>query len=159
MKSKRKRTRIEAEVSRAIKNGIDVSEYFLDSKNIIRGVYGLFCKKENEKYCFYIGRSYDISARVFGYEGHITMYNSHNYEKSVPKMIHEKINDGWKISIHILAFVKYEGDNYYRDMQRLAFAEYKLIEEHQEKGECLYQLPEGTWITEENWNNNYRKNV
>lgn len=159
MRTKQKRKRIETEVSKAIKNGIVVSEYFLDSRNVIRGVYGLFCEKKNDKYCFYIGRSFDISTRLFGFYGHVTMFNNHDCEKIVPKLIQERINEGWKISIKILAFVEYEGDNYYRDMQRLAFAEYKLIEEYQEKGECLYQLPEGTWIKEENWNTNYRKNM
>ncbi|MFV0342055.1 MAG: hypothetical protein ACK5JH_04075 [Anaerocolumna sp.] len=41
------------------------------------------------------------------------------------------------------------GDNYFRDMQRLTYVEYRLIAECQEKRECLRQLSEGTWITED----------
>lgn len=155
--TKKRRTSIEDEISKAMENGINVAEHFLDSRNVIRGVYGLFCEKGNEKRCFYIGRSFDISARIFGFYGHITMFNHNNCEKGVPKLIQEKIDDEWNISIEILAFVKYKGDNYYRDMQRLAFAEYKLIEEYQEKGECLHQLPEGTWISENKWKTDYQK--
>lgn len=42
-------------------------------------------------------------------------------------------------------------------MQRLAFAESKAITEFQDKGECLFQLSEGSWISEDTWNELYRK--
>lgn len=36
-------------------------------------------------------------------------------------------------------------------MQRLAYEEYKVIEEYQEKNEALYQLPEENWIKQCKW--------
>ena len=45
----------------------------------------------------------------------------------------------------------YEFDNYYRDMQRLAYEEYKVIEEYQNKNQALHQLPEGNWIKLNRW--------
>ncbi len=74
------------------------------------------------------------------------MFNAGYYEKLVPKLIYEHICNGYSIVIRVLERVDYIGGNFYRDMQRLAFAEMKLIEGYQINGLCLYQLPEGRWI-------------
>ncbi|WP_097014308.1 hypothetical protein [Anaerocolumna aminovalerica] len=148
-------SKIIEEIQKAKDNSITVPKE-LNNRDVIRGIYGIFSQKNDEKICLYIGRSYSIADRLFGSAGHITMYNNDNYEKLVPKLILDSINNGCCITIEILEVVEYEGDNYYRDMQRLAYAEIRLIEEYQEKNECLKQLPEGTWISEDNWNKRYK---
>lgn len=148
-------SKIIEEIQKAKDNSITVPKEF-NNRDVIRGIYGIFSEKDDEKICLYIGRSYSIADRLFGSGGHITMYNNDNYEKLVPKLILDSINNGCCISIEVLEVVKYKGDNYYRDMQRLAYAEIRLIEEYQEKKECLRQLPEGTWISEDNWNKRYK---
>lgn len=128
--------------------GIDLSENLLCGEPI-RGIYGFFKQKAGVKKCFYIGRSYDIAARIFQ---HII-----DTEKLVFELIEKYQAHGYQISAEILEVVQYEGDNYYRDMQRLAFSEYNLIEQYQRKGECLHQLPEGSWISEANWEKRYKQ--
>ncbi len=148
-------SKIKDEIQKAKDNRITVSKELYNG-DVIRGIYGIFSEKDDEKICLYIGRSYNISYRLFGSDGHITMYNNDNYEKLVPKLILDSINNGCCITLEILEVVEYKGDNYYRDMQRLAYAEIRLIEEYQERKECLWQLPEGTWISEDNWNKRYK---
>lgn len=147
-------SKIIEEIRKAKDNNIIIPKE-LNSSDAIRGIYGIFSKKDDEKICLYIGRSYSIVDRLLGSSGHITMYNNDNYEKLVPKLILDSINNGCCITIEILEVVEYKGDNYYRDMQRLAYAEIRLIEEYQEKKECLKQLPEGTWISKDKWNKRY----
>lgn len=148
-------SKIIEEIQKANDNRIIVPKE-LNNQDVIRGVYGIFSEKDDKKICLYIGRSYSIANRLFGSYGHITMYNNNNYEKLVPKLILDNINIGCCIAIEILEVVEYKGDNYYRDMQRLAYAEIRLIEEYQQRKECLWQLPEGTWISEDNWNKRYK---
>lgn len=148
-------SRIIEEIQKANNNGITVPME-INNRDVIRGVYGIFSEKDGEKKCLYIGRSYHITDRLFGSNGHITKFNNNNYEKLVPQIILDSINNGYCVTIEILEVVNYKGDNYNRDMQRLAYAETKLIEEYQEKGECLRQLPEGTWIPEDTWNIRYK---
>lgn len=156
-KTKRKRVGIVTEVEIALKNDIGVPVLCKNSQNIIRGIYGFFAVCEDKEHCLYIGRSYDISGRIFGSDGHVTKYNHQIKKNLVPHLIDETRKHGWKVDVRILEIVKYKGDNYYRDMQRLAYAEYRLIEEYQKKERCLYQLPEGTWMKKKNWDANYSK--
>ncbi len=149
-------SKIIEEVQKAKNSRINVPEE-INNRDVIRGVYGIFSEKNDEKICLYIGRSYNIADRLFGSGGHISTFNNNNYEKLVPKLMLDSINNGYCITIEILEVVEYKGDNYYRDMQRLAYAEIRLIEEYQGKEECLKQLPEGTWISEANWNILYKK--
>ena len=110
---------------------------------VVRGVYEFYaCKESGNKHCFYVGRAVDISRRIYD---HIT-----NPEGLVFQKIQQYQEEGSTIIIEIKK-VDYELDNYYRDMQRLAYAEYERIETHQKNGECLYQLPEGNWISKDKW--------
>lgn len=149
-------SRIADEIQRAKNNKIIVPDE-LNDHDVIRGVYGIFSEKEDESTCLYIGRTYSIADRLFASGGHISMFNSGQYENLVPKMVYENIKKGYHIIIKVLKVVEFKGDNYYRDMQRLAYAEMELIEKYQQAGQCLWQLPEGTWISEEKWNKRYKK--
>lgn len=149
-------SRITDEIQRARTNKITVPDE-LNDHDVIRGIYGIFSEKDDDSICLYIGRSYSIADRLSASGGHICMFNSGCYKKLVPKMINESMMNGYHINIKILEVVEFVGDNYYRDMQRLSFAEANLIEEYQLAGQCLQQLPEGTWISEEKWNKRYKK--
>ena len=146
--------------------GVIIPEVII--KKDIRGVYGFFevDKDNNTTVCLYIGRSYNIRERLFGSKGHFTRYF---YEQEqgdklndkdkylVPRFIRSCLEKGKTLEIRVLKKVAYKGDNYYRDMQRLAYAELREIEKAQKRGECLNQLPEGTWISEDTWNKNFKK--
>jgi len=71
--------------------------------------------------------------------------------KQVTKFIQENLERKNKIIIIVLKEVKYKGDNYYKDMQRLASAENMLIDEYQKQDECIQQLPEGRWLKLGTW--------
>lgn len=110
---------------------------------VVRGIYQFFTRKESgEKHCFYVGRSADISKRIYE---HISKSGC-----LVFKLIQKYKTEGNIITIEIEE-VKYKGENYYRDMQRLAYAEYKCIEKHQRNGDCLNQIPEGTRMSKKTW--------
>ena len=47
--------------------------------------------------------------------------------------------------------VKCQYDDYYKDMQRLVFAEYYHISRYQELNQCLEQLPDGSNMDEKVW--------
>lgn len=125
----------------------------------VRGIYGIFLEKDDVRLCLYIGKSYDIADRLFGSGGHITRFIMHEYDKLVPQLIRDNKDNGNKIVVEILERVEYQGDNFARDMQRLAYAEISLIEEYQKKGECLQQLPEGTRMKESTWVAKYKKEI
>ena len=124
----------------------------------IRGVYGIFsCDVDNKnENCYYIGRAADIRSRFFDAGGHL-----HNFiwsksgkeitMKLVEKLIKDILKDKKQVEIKVIKEVPYEFDNYYRDMQRLAYEEYKVIEEYQNKNQALHQLPEGNWIKLNRW--------
>lgn len=150
-------SKIIEEIQRAKDNGISVPSK-LNDNDIIRGIYGIFSENANESICIYIGRTYSIAHRLFDSGGHFSQFNNGDYEKLVPKLIHGYMSQGNRIVIRILDVVEYVGDNYYRDMQRLAFAETKQIEHYQMKNQCLWQLPEGTWLSEEKWEAKYGQN-
>lgn len=69
------------------------------------------------------------------------------------KIVESLIKDKKRVKIKVIKEVPYEFDNYYRDMQRLAYEEYKVIEEYQNKNQALHQLPEGNWIKLNRWEN------
>ena len=116
----------------------------LDVKKPIRGVYGIFDGKE----CLYVGRAYSVYSRFFDYGGHVQMMMNGNY----PIMkIRLALQERKKLYVKILKQVPFEGKNYYRDMQKLAYAECCVIETYQRRNQCLEQLPEGRWMTKELW--------
>lgn len=133
----------------------------------IRGIYGIFSLTDSTKKCIYIGRAANIASRMLSNEGHLSDFYSYSLSElknmalpaMVPQLILDEILAGKKICIEIIEKVPYVGDEYHKDMQRLAFAESKAITEYQDKGECLYQLPEGSWISKDTWNELYRKRL
>ena len=124
----------------------------------IRGVYGIFsCDVDNKnENCYYIGRAADIRSRFFDAGGHFHNFIWSKSDKEitmkiVENLIKEILKDKKQVKIKVITEVPYEFDNYYRDMQRLAYEEYKVIEEYQNKNQALHQLPEGNWIKLNRW--------
>lgn len=136
-------------------------EILIDKKIInsnIRGVYGVFSYDENNQneHCYYIGRAADIRSRFFDAGGHFHNFIWSESDKEitmkiVENLIKDILKDKKQVKIKVIKEVPYEFDNYYRDMQRLAYEEYKVIEEYQNKNQALHQLPEGNWIKPNNW--------
>lgn len=141
------------------KLGLLPSEILIYKKIInsnIRGVYGIFSCDKN-KHCHYIGRAADIRSRFFDVGGHFNNFilgNTSNKQMSMKiteNIIKDILKGGKLVKIEVIKEVPYQFDNYYRDMQRLAYEEYKIIEEYQVKNEALHQLPEGNWIKPCKW--------
>lgn len=152
-------SKITERIQEAERNDVFISDV-LKNESDIRGIYGIFSLKNDEKTCLYIGRAHNIINRFFDYNGHIAGYlrNNGKDNKLISRLINDSRNKKCTIFIDMLEKVEYQGDDYYRDMQRLVYAEYKWIEKYQRQGECLNQLPEGNWIKKEYWVNNYKKN-
>ena len=112
-------------------------------------------KKNN--HCHYSGRAADIRCRFFDAGGHFHNFiwgNTSNKQvtmKLTENIIKDILKDGKLVEIEVIKEVPYQFDNYYRNMQRLAYEEYKVIEEYQVKNEALHQLPEGNWIKQCKW--------
>ena len=136
-------------------------EILIDEKIInsnIRGVYEIFsCDVDNKnENCYYIGRAADIRSRFFDAGGHFHNFIWSKSDKQitmkiVENLIKDILKDKKQVKIKVIKEVPYEFDNYYRDMQRLAYEEYKVIEEYQNKNQALHQLPEGNWIKLNRW--------
>ena len=114
-------------------------------------------KIKKNKHCHYIGRAADIRCRFFDAGGHFHNFiwgNTSNKQvtmKLTENIIKDILKDGKLVEIEVIKEVPYQFDNYYRNMQRLAYEEYKVIEEYQVKNEALHQLPEGNWIKQCKW--------
>lgn len=121
------------------------------------GVYKFFRVKENEEFCFYIGKSTDIAYRLLGSSsGHIYMYLNNNISKTVPSKIKEYLKDGYDIKVKIIE-VDYFDSSFSKAAHRLALAELQEIVKYQEKGQCQFQVPEGVGTNEEKfWMGNYK---
>ena len=105
----------------------------------VRGIYGIFIEDKGQKKCVYVGKAENLYNRMFKSDGHIV---------NIKKGIHfnSQLKQGQNIIIEVLEEVPYnKGDcsieDYNRDMQSLASAEYHHIDFYQNKGECLWQLP------------------
>lgn len=145
-------------IKEAEKHGIYITDA-LKVTGDIRGIYGIFSLINDKKTCLYIGRSYNVLDRLFGSSGHISkyIYNNCKGKNLISKLINDAKQGNCNILIDLIKEVKYKGDNYYRDMHRLVYEEYKSIEDYQKKGECLYQLPEGKWMSKEKWEKEVKK--
>ena len=115
----------------------------------VRGIYGIFIKDKGQKKCVYVGKAENLYNRMFKSDGHIV---------NIKKGIHfnSQLKQGQNIIIEVLEEVPYnKGDcsieDYNRDMQSLASAEYHHIDFYQNKGECLWQLPEGKHLSFDEW--------
>ena len=127
------------------------SKNILDGTDDIVGVYGFFACRDEEKICFYVGKSVTVFGRLFkASDGHIYQYlryldtnNKGWLEKLVPNKIDEYLNAGYNIKVEILERVNYSDSEYSRAAHRLALAELEQIVYYQEQGQCLDQQPEG----------------
>lgn len=119
----------------------------------VRGIYGIFIEDKGQEKCVYVGKAENLYNRMFKSDGHIV---------AIRKGIHfnpqlnQALGQGKIIVIEVLEEVPYnKGDcsieDYNRDMQSLASAEYHHIDFYQNKGECLWQLPEGKHLSFDEW--------
>lgn len=114
----------------------------LTTRSCVRGVYGFFAVKMNEEIPFYIGKSNNIFLRMFGRSSHLNSYIRGLRNTPVLQNIEKYLETDYHIEIKILKKVKYKGDNFESDANRLALAELKELVEYQDKGFCLVQLSE-----------------
>ena len=119
----------------------------------VRGIYGIFIEDKGQKKCVYVGKAANLYNRMFKSDGHIV-----NIKKGIHfnSQLKQALEQGQNIIIEVLEEVpSIKGDYteaaYNCDMQRLASAEYKYIDFYQNKGECLWQLPEGKHLSFDEW--------
>ena len=119
----------------------------------VRGIYGIFIEDKGQKKCVYVGKAENLYNRMFKSDGHIV-----NIKKGIHfnSQLKQALEQGQNIIIEVLEEVpSIKGDYteaaYNCDMQRLASAEYKYIDFYQNKGECLWQLPEGKHLSFDEW--------
>lgn len=137
---------------------IVIEKKILDWENPIRGIYGIFTRENEAVYCAYVGRANNIYNRFFsskGNPGHLVKIKNNNYKNEKVKQALEK--KAVIIEIKVLEEVKCQYDDYYKDMHRLAFAEYNHIRKYQELNQCLEQLPDGRNMNKDVWDVEYRK--
>ena len=130
-----------------------VEQKILDSKNPIRGIYGIFVLDKNNERCVYVGRSGNIYLRMFSTDdAHLLKLRKGICENH--EMNNAMKNSNEKIEIRVLAEVPCLYDNYNKDMQRLASKENFYIDYYQGLNQCLEQRPDGRnkdleiWLTE-----------
>lgn len=136
-----------------LRNKIDVAEEIINWENPIRGIYGIFIKDNAGVYCAYVGRTNNMYLRFFSgtgeYKGHlVSIRNGDCKNKRITDALENK---DATIVIKVLEEVKCQYDNYNKDMQRLAFAEYYHISKYQELNQCLEQLPDGRNMDRAKW--------
>ena len=123
-------------------------------KDIV-GVYKFFAILEDEKVCFYIGKSTNIRERLLSSNGHIHLFFKDS-DKLVPSEIKNYLNEKYKIVVEIIK-VNYYDTEFTRASHRLALVELAEIVKYQSQGQCLKQLPEGVSDNEfKYWENNYK---
>ena len=119
----------------------------------VRGIYGIFIEDKGQKKCVYVGKAENLYNRMFKSDGHIVAIRKGIH--FIPQL-NQAVEQGQDITIKVLQVVPYnKGDcsieDYNRDMQSLASAEYHHIDFYQNKGECLWQLPEGKHLSYKEW--------
>ena len=147
-------------IEKAKEGKITIKYDLLESDNIV-GLYKFFKVKGNERYCFYIGKTTNVAARLLrASKGHIYMYLQKDYSRLVPEEIRKAINDGYEIEVEIEnKEEEYKDIEFSRAAHRLALAEIQEIIKYQEKGQCLLQTPEGVGKNEkEFWEQKYKIN-
>ena len=124
-------------------------------KDIV-GVYKFFATLEDEKICFYVGKSTNIRERLLSSNGHIHLFFKES-EKLVPSEIKYYLGQNYEILVEIEE-VDYFDTDFSRASHRLSLAEITEIVKYQSMGQCLKQLPEGIGKGErEYWENNYKR--
>lgn len=140
-------------------NKIVIAKEILDWKNPIRGIYGIFIREKDDIYCAYVGRANNIYLRFFSSSGeepgHLIKINKDTCKNK--KITQALKNEAAIIEIKVLEKIKCQYDDYYKDMQRLAFAEYYHISKYQELNQCLEQLPDGRNMNKGDWDIEYEK--
>lgn len=140
-------------------NKIVIEKEILDLENPIRGIYGIFIREKEDVYCAYVGRANNIYHRFFSSSGnnpgHLFKLKRGDYKNEKMKQALEK--EDAIIEIKVLEEVKCQYDDYYKDMQRLAFAEYYHISKYQELNQCLEQLPDGRNMDKNAWKVEWKK--
>lgn len=146
----------EEKIQEAKKHNINIVYDLSKDKNIV-GIYKFFYYNQNEEYCFYIGKSTNITDRLLGSsKGHIYMYLNNDFSKKVPRKIKEYLNKGYKIKVTIQE-IDYRDTSFSKAAHRLALAELQEIVKYQEMGQCQFQMPEGAGTYEEIfWEENYK---
>ena len=119
----------------------------------VRGIYGIFIEDKGQEKCVYVGKAENLYNRMFKSDGHIVAIRKGIH--FIPQL-NQAVEQGQDITIKVLQVVPYnKGDcsieDYNRDMQSLASAEYHHIDFYQNKGECLWQLPEGKHLSFDEW--------
>ena len=113
-------------IKEAQKRKIDIPTELADGRSRV-GIYKFFKIKDNDIYCFYVGKSTDIAYRLLGSsDGHIYMYLNTNLKKLVPIKIAEYIKNGYAIRVEITE-VNYEDTSFSKAAHRLALAELQEI--------------------------------
>lgn len=143
------------------KDKIVIADEILDWENPIRGIYGIFIKQNGKTYCAYVGRANNIYRRFFASggvtSGHLVkIMNGYCWNKKLKEALE---NETAIIEIKVLEEVKCQYDNYNKDMQRLAFAECYHISKYQELDQCLEQLPDGSNMNKDIWDDEYKKHI
>jgi len=119
---------------------------------IIVGVYGFFAIREDEEYCFYIGKATNMAGRLFSSSnGHVYFYLNNNNSKLVTQKIKEYLENNYEIKVKILDKIDYHDSSFSKAAHRLALAELQKIVQYQEQGQCEFQFPEGCGKNEENF--------
>ena len=119
----------------------------------VRGIYGIFIEDKGQEKCVYVGKAENLYNRMFKSDGHIVAIRKGIH--FIPQL-NQAVEQGQDITIKVLQVVPYnKGDcsieDYNRDMQNLASAEYYYIDFYQKMGECLWQLPEGKHLSFDEW--------
>ena len=119
----------------------------------VRGIYGIFIEDKGQEKCVYVGKAENLYNRMFKSDGHIVAIRKGIH--FIPQL-NQAVEQGQDITIKVLQVVPYnKGDcsieDYNRDMQNLASAEYYYIDFYQKMGECLWQLPEGKHLSYKEW--------
>lgn len=142
-----------AKLEKAKMRNITIPSEILE-KDIV-GVYKFFAILEDEKICFYIGKSTNIRERLLSSNGHIHLFFKDS-DKLVPSEIKNYLNEKYKIVVEIIK-VNYYDTEFTRASHRLALVELAEIVKYQSQGQCLKQLPEGVSDNEfKYWENNYK---
>lgn len=146
----------EQKIKKAEECNIEIAYDFSNGENVV-GIYKFFYCNENGEYCFYVGKSTNIAYRLLGASrGHIYMYLNNDFTNLVPLKIKEYLNEGYKIKVMIKE-IDYRDISFTNAAHRLAYAELQEIVKYQEKGQCQFQVPEGSGTYEELfWEENYK---
>ncbi|WP_195259257.1 hypothetical protein [Clostridium paraputrificum] len=149
---------LKQKIDEAKERGIHIPTDLLEDENIV-GVYGFFAIKEDEEYCFYIGKATNIAYRLLGSSnGHVYLYLNNNYSKLVPQKINEYLNYNYEIEVRILDKIDYHDTSFSKAAHRLAFAELQRIVQYQKQGQCEFQMPEGSGAyARKYWEEHYKK--